>query len=273
MINKIEYDLRCYGISVGKIRYNQKKDEKTLHVTDSQAKKNNEIFGFKESKPLKGVEWLCKDATSFRRFFSRTGANKPDMREAQMKSVILQDLFYNVHNITPITLCGKYYELTTPLRGSDHKPEFCCSREKNKAWGGGIDILARANHSSNRGDNRIAIIELKDENNRNEPQELVMHQALIYATFIAYLLHSSKGKEWYNVVFGKNGNVPKNLHLDVVTLMPKPTSKTGSNEGKFDKISIKIGENETILHPHSMYYEENEGVLEYSGNFIESLKK
>ena len=273
MINNREYDLRCYGISVGKIRYNQKKNEITLHVTDSKAKQNKDVFGFKESKPLKGVEWLSEDATSFRRFFSSEEVIKPGVREAQMKAIILQDLYNRVHNITPITLCGKYYELTTPLKGSNHKPKFCYNKSRHMANGGGIDILARANHSSNRYGNRIAIIELKDENNTTEPQRDVMIQALIYATFIAYLLHSSKGKEWYNKVFGKRKDVPSSLHLDVVTLMPKPTDEKESNEGEFKEIPIEFGQEKVTLHPYSMYYEENKGVLEYSGNFIESLKK
>ena len=95
-----------------------------------------------------------------------------------------------------------------------------------------------------------------------------MKQALIYATFIAYLLRSESGNTWWNI-FEESNNVPANLHLDVVTLMPKGNS----NEGSLDDIAIK--ELNATLHLDTLYYsvntEGNPNNLE--GTFVKTLKK
>ena len=105
-----------------------------------------------------------------------------------------------LRNIQPVTLGKKFFQLTTPLGASDMKnndglPEFVnCN-----AGGGGIDILARVVHKGVFGP-RLAVIELKDENKDSEPQKDVMFQALAYATFVACLLRSGKGKVWWQIL-------------------------------------------------------------------------
>lgn len=145
--------------------------------------------------------------------------------------------------------------------------------------GGGIDILARVTHKkkeNEKGGSRIAIIELKDENKSSEPQAKAMKQALIYATFIARLLRSKSGDTWWNIFRDQEKNfeepkqVPKDLHLDVVTLMPKGNS----NEGSLASIEVEQLPN-TTFHLYTLYYDVNsEGnPNDLEGTFCEALRE
>jgi len=62
-------------------------------------------------------------------------------------------------------------------------------------------------------------MELKDHNNDSEPPKKVMKQAIAYATFLARLLRSDSGDEWYKIM-GVSGNIPEKLIIDTVIFMP-----------------------------------------------------
>ena len=146
-------------------------------------------------------------------------------------------------------LGGKYFQLTTPFKASTHIPTLSLTSNGNGATGGGIDILARVKHKHV--GFRFAVIELKDENKVSECQEKVMHQALIYATFLAKLLRSKSGKYWYNILRplnSKETDVPQELVIDVITLMPSGNSKEG------DLKPIEIPELNVTLCPYTLYY-------------------
>ena len=158
----------------------------------------------------------------------------------------------------------KFFQLATPLSASKHGeiPKYSCEN------GGGIDILARVNHTNNKRDNRLAVIELKDENKPNESQAMALQQSLVYATFLANLLRSDHGNDWWHI-FGRSNEVPELLHLDAVTLMP---DEGASEEGCLDE--IVINDINVIIHPHTLYYKrDKDGNPDgFSGTLKESLR-
>lgn len=264
-----EYDLRFGGQSVGKIE--GKEDEQpSLTVSDSQAKGICKILGREKFSSFNKVSWSHDNrAKEFRKLFNEIKPTKNlglHSKEHRIESKILDEFGKSgsgklLRNIQPIRLGGKFFQFITPFRASKHEPAISTSGN-----GGGIDILARVTHKNN--ERRIAVIELKDENKLSEPQAEVMKQALIYATFIAYLLRSESGNTWWNI-FEESNNVPANLHLDVVTLMPKGNS----NEGCLNDIAIK--ELNATLHLYTLYYGVNtEGnPNNLKGKFAKTLKK
>jgi hypothetical protein len=96
-----------------------------------------------------------------------------------------------------------------------------------------------------------------------------MEQAIAYATFIARLLRSDSGKEWYKI-FGFTKDIPAELTIDVAIVMPydenrKERFETEENE----PIIVPIDDN-TSLKLYSLYFERNEnGDLK---EFVGSLK-
>lgn len=166
--------------------------------------------------------------------------------------------------------------MPTPLKASNHDPEYA-----NHA-GGGIDILARVIHK--KGEKRLCVIEIKDENIKNEPQSDAMLQAISYATFISCLLQSKSGNEWWNIFKNPQNpkstdkQLPEHLYIDVVTLMPKTKVQEKEILGP-----IEINELHTTFECHSLYYDEEKlkrSLLEtrknpefiFSGTYPEILK-
>ena len=295
--NTTTYDLRFAGQSVGLVEVN-KENEVLLSVSDSQAKYAKEKFGFSQSKELKSVAWTHEDAIRFRRFYMRnesTNGVAIKSPEHRIESELLKEFSKGTRkqdkhlcNIQPVKLGGKFFQLTTPLKGSTHIPTLSLTPKKNGATGGGIDILARIKHSAF--ESRIAIIELKDKNIDNEPQEVAMYQALIYATFIAHLLRSKSGKLWWYIfknypsdrdklkgiknlsdfaqIYKLLDDVPEAIHLDVVTLMPEGNSKEG------ELIDLPIEELNVTLHLYTLYYKEdkNGNPCKFFGTLANELK-
>ena len=279
-INKVKndsstctYDLRFAGQSVGSIAVN-KEGQVYLTVTDKQAEYERLHFDFKEAKGLKKVGWKSPAAKDFRHFFeyqSSTKETKIHSQEHRIENWMLSEFGKKTRaegkklcNIQPVRLGGKFFQLTTPLSASKHGeiPQYSC---KN---GGGIDILARVNHTNNNRDNRLAVIELKDENKPNESQAMTLQQSLVYATFLANLLRSDCGNDWWHI-FGRSKDVPKILHIDAVTLMP---DEGASEEGCHDEIVIK--DLNVILHPLTLYYKKDKdgNPMSFSGTLKESLR-
>ena len=276
------YDLRYAGQSVGEIHVNNE-GKALLYVIDKQADYAKEHFGFEKSSQLNGVDWH-KDETAvdFRKAYKADSTDKVSIKseEHRIENFLLKEFAKKTRaegkklcNIQPVRLGGKFFQLTTPLTASKHEPKPALINEnsdKPGVNGGGIDILARVKHSPI--ESRIAIIELKDENDDKESQEVVMTQALTYATFVAYLLRSESGKDWWNI-FRNNSqtekNVPQHLDLDVVTLMPEGTSKEG------DLTDITIPEVNATLHLYTLYYKRDKdgNPDSFSGTLTEAIMK
>jgi len=276
------YDLRFAGQSVGTISV--KNDNVKLTVSDESAKYGREKFEFKDSKALNGVEWKTdKDAQAFRRFFyglKNSGKLKVKSQEHRLENIILKEFSKKLRaqnkllcNIQPVRMGGLFFQLTTPLKASSHQPTISLTSNKKGATGGGIDILARTRHSSN--NVRLTIIELKDDNNSNEPQKEVMFQALIYATFVAHLLRSKSGKKWWKI-FGFNSSIDQHIDLDVISLMPKGDTK-GDTQGDTQEgelSPIELPKLNVSLHPYTLYFDvDSDGnPCAFEGTFPKELK-
>lgn len=265
------FDLRFAGQSVGVIKVDRN-GYTLLEVEDEQAKYAHEHFG---STFIKGfsTEWKSPIAAEFRRLFANQSSTKETRihsQEHRIENWMLAEMSKKTRSegkllcdIQPVRLGGKFFQLATPLSASKHGNPPKYSSEK----GGGIDILARVNHTTNKRDNRLAVIELKDENKPNESQAQTLQQSLAYATFLAYLLRSNRGTDWWHI-FGRGRDVPEILHIDAVTLMPdEGASEEGlQNEIPINKLSV-------ILHPYTLYF--NRGVdgnpISFSGTLKDSL--
>ena len=274
------YDLRFAGQSVGNIVVGKDGIPK-LNVSETQAICARNNFGFHDSVLINDEDWSeGMNAKRFRDFYRaeisydtvHVKSNEHKIESLMLKEFSKSEKSENklLRNIQPVTLGKKFFQLTTPLSASNMKnndglPEFVnCN-----AGGGGIDILARVVHKGVFG-TRLAVIELKDENKDSEPQKDVMFQALAYATFVACLLRSGRGKEWWQILRNskREADVPEDLHLDVVTLMPKGNSQEGS------LTPIKI-DNFVTLHPYTLYYELNKDeteIKDFTGTLKDDLK-
>lgn len=286
----ISFDIRYAGQSVGTIK--SKSEGLALYVNEKQAKYAKDNFGFTDSKPLDYVGWKSKEAERFRSFYNTQkiefGCNVKS-EEHRIENVLLREFSENssknklLCNIQPVKLGGGFFQLTTPLKGSTHNPEISM-RKKGEfyvgATGGGIDILARVGKNSKF---KITVFELKDENTKDEPQSVVMQQALIYATFVAKLLRSevndlsepyNNGILWWSILrenYNNRSNLPKHLDINVVTLMPYEANVSNENE---DLCEIPIESLNTTLHLYSMYYERDDkgNPKSFSGSFIKYMK-
>lgn len=268
--NTPEFDIRVQGQSIGCIKV--RNGIPYLDVTQEKAKKTAEHFKL-PNIPIDYKNWSTSEqAKQFRKLFSGKKFGKLKSEEHKVENLLLAEFAKRLRtdnkqlcNIQPVKLSECFFQLTTPLKASTHDPSFSMN-SKGGATGGGIDILARVKHSPTQ--NRLAVIELKDENKESESQEKVMHQALIYATFIAHLLRSESAKKWWEV-FQMKDSVDKTIELDVITLMPKGDSSEGLLE------PIVIESLNTTLYPMTLYYEVNTvGELTgFSGTLLNTIYK
>lgn len=116
-------------------------------------------------------------------------------------------------------------------------------------------------------------MEVKDENKNKESQSRTMEQALIYATFIAKLLRSESGHNWWDFFMNhreKSNSLPEKLEIYVVTIMPF------GNTEEFAEETIEVPELATTLNCHSLYFDNEEyakGKFVFSGTFPKVLMK
>ena len=254
------FDLRIFGQSVGGLTI--KNDKLYLTVTPDQQKNNrNRLEIETKAHPTnKPYLWDSNEAKEIIKTFVEYKGEGANVRfkEHKYETLILHDLVQTSSNNKHITYCrpvmlGEYgfFQMRTVFGASKHEPQYVmCGRAVK---GGGIDILARIRHKD--GSWRLAVMELKDDNKAAESQPVVMTQAMIYATFIGYLLRDEKcGKLWWNIFRNKKEDETKvkpHLDIDVITVMPP--DKTGKlSESKFEEIHIPGIDNVT-LHPYSLY--------------------
>lgn len=298
------YDLRFAGKSIGTITLKGKtKKEKALEKDKPKYKalllfSNGQINTARTLKyniPNKKEEWDSENATKFRSHFikelGQLTANQLKEffkggkigEEARLESLILNELRRGkkTPHITPVLLDKAFYQLTTPLAASNHYEPPRMTTNPNFR-GGGIDILARITHGSNKYGNRLAVIELKDANKKSkaknaEPQSVVLQQAIEYATFLAHLLCSKSGDDWWNNFKDKGKNkdqqtVPSELHIDAISLMPEGNSEEGDLE---TVLEVKGLGKKIYIHPYSLYFEkDNKGnPTRFFGTLINEINK
>lgn len=253
------FDLRILGQSVGGLTVT--KDKLFLTVTKTQ-QKNNKIHLHIETKAhpsRKPYLWDSKEAKEIINTFVEYKGEGADLRSEEHKyeSLILQDLVQTSSKNKHITYCrpvmlGEYgfFQMRTVFGASKHTPKYVMSN--GGAMGGGIDILARIRHKD--GSWRLAVMELKDENKAAESQPVVMTQAMIYATFIGFLLRDEKcGKLWWDIFRNNIDKTKVKPHLDIDVITVMPSDKTGKlPESKSEEIHIPGIDNVT-LHPYSLF--------------------
>lgn len=265
-----EFDIRVHGQSVGRIQVKNK--DVLLNVSSEKAANTNKYFNL-DYFVVDSKGWnSSNEAKRFRSMFKDGAFGRLKSEEHRIENLLLAEFSKRLRsdgkllcNIQPVKLGNCFFQLTTPVKASTHGPSFSMSKNGG-ATGGGIDIMARIKHAAT--DTRLAIIELKDENNSKEPQKDVMLQALSYATFIAHLLRDKdSGREWWNL-FGFSGNVPEKLNIDVISLMPK-----GSSE-ECCLAPIEIEDLRVILSPYTLYYElDSKQIKGFSGTLMKEIMK
>ena len=252
---KIVYDLRFHGQSVATIEVEN--EEVYLSETEEQHKKAEDYFGFKYAKLPTKTPWAGSEAAEFRKSFRELdldpqGKNQPGKsREHFLESKLLDEFNKkkraegkSLVNIQPVRLAGAYFQMPTPLAASG-----VIDYEKKAGAGGGIDILARIKYT---GKSNLCIMELKDENKKEEPPEKVMQQAVAYAVFIAHLLRNTarnSGNKWYKL-FGFGENVPRELDLMAIAVMP--------GKGTDFEKEVWLEELKTTIMLRSLYFEETD---------------
>lgn len=247
------YDLRYEGRSIAVVRCTQS----GVFLTPNEG--NLKSFRYPAgSYDHENKEWVWKSrySSKLRSHFKHlkdSGNNSQPEHRLENKLLRLFTSRDKPFKISPVQLYDCFFQMPTPLKASDHKqlPTYA------KQSGGGIDILARVTPIK-RLDNeysRLCVMEVKDQNVQRESQADAMGQAVAYAVFIAKLLRSKSGQDWYDFLMKrkerkKNGNVPENLHIDVVTVMPK------GNTDEFCNEDLDVSELNTTLHCHTLYFDD-----------------
>lgn len=263
------YDLRYEGQIIAEVVIDSNK-KVSLSISEDVCRRNKNSFNV--DTPADVYDWNDPVATKFRSLFiNSVGRNLSRSSERRIESRILAAMDAGsqyISNITPVKLFNAYFQMPTPLSASKISGGEHCIKQTEPS--GGIDILARTRHQGEQR-SRLCIIELKDENKASESQPMVMEQALAYATFITYLLRSSAGQKWWNILRENDSidtdikDVPDELKIDVVTLMPTDNNLTNELTG-----SYLLKDLNTTLDCHTLYYDGN---LTFSGSLIDVLKK
>lgn len=224
--NDVTIDIRCKGKSVANVMVSQngerkigfkKQYTKFNFYNECKFKPNGFISRYDCLEPR--YEWRSKEADEFRRLFNRYGSFPTKNREAQFENLLLQLMnnesangkHLNGIKIMPITIAGCFFQMPTAISASDQYKIRVGSGNKG---GGGIDILARMEIHSER---RLTIFELKDHNlEHGEKPDVVIKQALAYATFIVKLIKFKGDSVWK--AFGYNGG--HSTIINVCCLLP-----------------------------------------------------
>lgn len=246
--NVVNFDLRYHWHNIACLKVNKE-------TVEIEAIKNNDIIsainkdGRVDEDELEGkINW--NEASTFRTIYAKleeniknNNAKLTKNKEHELESELLKNFSKKssdgkiICNIQPVTMLKKslFFQMPTPLKASNAKDGII---EYSAEKGGGIDILARIGH----GNPHLAIIELKDKYEKNEPPEKAICQAIAYATFIRELLRSKKsGEKWWSF-FGFGGDVPKSLKLFAIIAMPnsKNANKNFVYNHDYDGINLSL---------------------------------
>ena len=255
------FDIRFCGQSVA-----------TVHVENEDVKitakydNNKKYFGV--DIQLDNADWNDPKSSEFRAAFKnlKDGVKVKSPERCDENTLLVEfakkeSINKKLCNIKPVELYDHFFQMPTPLKASNEPIDYA-------KMGGGIDILARMKRKNKPVDKQslLCVMELKDENTDKEPPDIVMNQAIAYATFIARLLRSKSGNQWFNL-FGFGNDVPKELEIGTVVVMPF-CNERNENFENFEEINV--AEN-TFLKLYSLYYQLNEdgSVKEFSGSLVD----
>lgn len=264
------FNLRFCGQDVADLKINtynevsihfNKKARNIKKARDIFALMSNEDKVYFENLEDKFYPWTGEEANRFRKIVKAFPIEKLcGQPEHKLESDLLDNYLQKssqgkeILNIQPITMlkCSGFFQMPTPLKASNAKSG---SIEYSAANGGGIDILARIG----RGTTHLAIIELKDKYEKNEPPEKAICQAIAYATFIRELLRSESGEKWWEFFEFRSG-IPKSLKLFAIIAMPN--SENANRDFVYtcnpNAINLSLGEDDKLELGY--IYLKNEGL-------------
>lgn len=266
------YDLRYQGQSIGEITV---KNGEVYLNTKGKKEKNSKYFKYYQTWDSDEVKWDSVNAKNFRKHFKSYVKSSSHSPEHKIEQFLLSEFSKRTRasgkklcSIQPVRLGGLFFQMPTPIKASNHNKDI----DYSKQYGGGIDILARIKDENNNA--KLAIMELKDENKKSEPQKEVMWQALAYATFIAYLLRSKSGTFWWEKVFGfKEGSLLKDKPVEIIvaTIMPGQEGTELPEEELEEHIEVK--DLNVKLIPQTLYFnrDENENPTSFYGTLKDNL--
>lgn len=264
--NNNEIQLRYLGVKVATIILC---DDKKIQIKFE--KEGCEKFHlFLSVDFTKKFDWKDPVATTFRKHFtdiSNEDYKDSIKKEAKFENRILytmqnkskNSIYLNGLSITPIISAEKaFFQMPTAISASK-KDNIHISTKGH--GGGGIDILARkgkGRYSS------LTLFELKDENTESESPEMVMKQALSYATFLVKLIECKGDSVWTAFGYGQKSKfetINHNNTIIVCCLMPNINKK-----GELARIPSFVGIQPFVvgdykLELHYLYFEELEDGL------------
>lgn len=229
--NANEFSIRFMGNEVAKMVIDD--DMKPFLKISPQ----KEIFNSKHLIKLKSgsYEWQSKEAKDFRNQFK--SHIQLDSSERSLESLILDKMEKNtrdkflgsLHNIQPVKIFDKLrFQMPTPLSANTGSPEY-----KKGKWGN-IDILSRIVKNGN---TNLGIIELKKDDRKSSTYKHAVAQSIIYSICIRYILRANKtGEKWWQF-FGFKRNLPKELTIFSVVMIPENLSDLYNNE--IDGLKLK----------------------------------
>lgn len=248
--SKKEFDLRYLGQSVGTIIVN--KDSVQLYVNESQARNSQNYYGYNLGV-IKGADWSKSvEAKNFRYFYKVDCKGLPRQKEHMVESALFSETgktsskTKTLCNIQPVSYAGTRIHMKTAVKASEAGKKGTAEISPS---GGEIDLLCRRSIKRGRGESRLAVIEIKDENKKSESFNLAMKQAITYGVFVRELIHSDAGELWMDL-WGMGNQKKEGFVIDCVVAMPKGETKPGYSK---DRIKIEDNESETdYLELHYM---------------------
>lgn len=220
----LSFDLRYLGQSVGTIKI---KNQKRLLFVDKDHATNNKTYFSYTMGVVNGVDWnSSKEAKEFRKFFRDESVGTPRQIEHMVESALFSEFEKTkssekcLCNITPVDYASTRIHMKSAVKASDSKKNILSVSET----GGEVDILCRRSVKAGRGESRLVVIEVKDENKSNESFDMAMKQALSYAVFIRRLIYSKAGESWMKL-WGMQNQKRSGFVIDCAVAMPKGGTK------------------------------------------------
>lgn len=212
----LSLDVRYRGQTVAEL--SAKPSGVFIATSDKIVKTNMRDFGYTEVLE-RNTPW--KEAVGFRKFFSNAPSRSPKSKgneEHNVESLLISEFEKEsskdkkLLGIQPMKFASKKlrFSMPTPLSASQHG-----NIKYSDRWGGGIDILAR----TRRGQTRLCVIEVKDENLPSEPPKDALEQATVYTVFLRELLRSKAGEKWWKI-FGFKKELPASIAMNASIAVP-----------------------------------------------------
>lgn len=260
--NDISFDIRYLGQKVGTL---EGKD--TFLCVDSKTNANNSTYFGYTLGTLKNECWhTSKKAKEFRRFFRDITDKMPRQKEHMVESALYSEMGKRFSKnktllgIQPIQFSNTRIHMKTVIAAS----EALVPKIAKPGYGGEIDLLCRRRNTS--AECRLAVIEIKDENQTIESFDKTMYQALSYTVFLLSLFRSPAGKDWLKILGMASQYDKDSITIDAVVAMPK-----GDTVPSYCGEYLNVGNDKIQLHYIEITNYDGENTLCSDVKFISSF--